>query len=605
MTGPGCLRPEVDEIPLRGTRPAFLQTQQQPEGERGRLTGIRGRGAPGTKQPLGDDRILMRAEQFLNLLGQPGERHRVRAEYRCGRLGRVPQTLRLLAGTVQLEVPLVAGRSGQRGLDLAGQPTVRASDQLRDGGARGLRRRATQRSGDHRPQISNECQVPLAAQHRHGLGASLGLACEQLAVDRLADRATHQLGGQGGHPPVEVLDHHLAVAGRGQRTGQIAQLAVQVAGGRRVEHRREGTQRAAEPTGRHPHLVYGIGGIQANPWIGGEQGLHLGCKVGPDNLTGWRLQPRPGPGRRRVGVPLVRQCRPEHPRQLGRVRGLGCTGRGQGCADRVQQAVLTGADTFDLDLAPLAAPLAHGVPAKGLGTDVIVDDLREISAGGVAKADGGAGRDQPRNRSKRCAAQVDTHQVNQLVGRSAVRPTIVWTSGGGSSGGHFRYWINHDRRPVGTADRLLGSLSDIRPFCAISRIHDIRGRLERTLDLVPFTDFDRQLQVPTVVVPAGTPSKCDLVIGQPKVVGVVIDRLQGDRFRFGNSGDALQLVQRGKHKDRLDHELAFDFPQFTAHAVPSHHIRPDRHHLAPAPPCHLPTPATHQATKRPLLFNVC
>ncbi len=378
-----------------------------------------------------------------------------------------------------------------------------------------------------------------------------------------------------------------------------------MAGGRRVEHRREGTQRAAEPTGRHPHLVYGIGDIQANPWIGGEQGLHLGRQVGPDNLTGWRLQPRPGPGRRRVGVPLVRQCRPEHPRQLRRVRGSGRAGRGKGRADLVQQAVLTGTDTFDLDLAPLAALGAHGVPAEGLGADVIVDDLREISAGGIAKADSGAGRDQPRHRSKRCAAQVDTHQVDQLVGWGSVRPAIVWTGGDISSGRHFRYWINHDRRPVGTVDRALPILGDIRPFCAISTIHGIRGRLERTLNLVALTDFDRQLQVPTVVVPAGTPSKCDLVIGQPKIVGVVVDGLQGDRFRFGNGGDALQLVQRGKHEDRLHHELAFDFPQFTAHAVPSHHIRPDRHHRARAPPCHLPTPVTHEATKRLLLFNVC
>jgi hypothetical protein len=54
---------------------------------------------------------------------------------------------------------------------------------------------------------------------------------------------------------------------------------------------------------------------------------------------------------------------------------------------------------------------------------------------------------------------------------------------------------------------------------------------ERALDLVPFTRPDRELQVPAGVVATGPPAQCDLVAGQPEVLGVVVDRLQGVDLR--------------------------------------------------------------------------
>ena len=330
------------------------------------------------------------------------------------------------------------------------------------------------------------------------MGDAVGLT-ELVVGDRgdrigLDDRSL-RLDGRA-HP----VAHDLRVPGGPQLAGQPLELVAQRADDVGGEQRLERGQRAAQPPGGHPHLVHGVGGVQAHRQVLRLDLLHLLPDVGEQDLARRRLGrqlrgPCPGLLRRSAGrrarAPASRSWAPP----AGRVRG---GGRRRPPGGRPSPS----ASSTSISRHEVAAPAASPRPS-------VASSRRAVT---------------------RSSATSATTCPVASTSRRTVRSVTISATGRSA------------------APRLRA-----HTICCKRRRHRPRGPPQRQTHLRAGVRPRRDLQMPAGVVAAGPPAQSQPGRGQPQIGGVEVRRRQPlpHRLALGDRGDLPVLPTRPRSRHQL------------------------------------------------------
>jgi hypothetical protein len=242
----------------------------------------------------------MIAEGRLDGLHAPREPARLLAKRGLCGLGRVPGALRRLPRLVQGGVPSRAWRYPLCLVYAAPGPPVGSPDRSRQHLVRWLRgRRGHRRVGEQPVKFGDQRvvagRVQGFEQRLPRAGLTRGVVCPH---PRLGG-AEHLLRGQAGQPGQQVRAENLVVTHLAKHLAEPLQLGAQVLCRGPGQDRRIGLQRAAQPPGRHAHLVHGVRGVLADERVKRPEPGGLRADVSHHHVASRRTAGEPAPSGRR------------------------------------------------------------------------------------------------------------------------------------------------------------------------------------------------------------------------------------------------------------------------------------------------------------------